>query len=116
MVFLSICAFNSLKMSISTTILAIIEGGYQIMFEDDEEEEGNILEKIDGFAEETVPRFANHQFRHHFRMSPTTFEDLLSKLHAVSVNRWGAAGHPEMLLEKQALIAIWSLSNIESFR
>lgn len=82
-------------MNIPIVALPLIKRGYEIMFEDDEEEDVNVLEKVDGFAEETVPRFANHQFRHHFRMSPTTCEDLFSKLHAVSANRLVAADHLE---------------------
>lgn len=93
-------------MNIPIVALPLIERDYEIMFKDDEEEDVNVLKKVDAFAEETVPRFANHQFRHHFRMSPTTFEDLLSKLHAVSANRLVAIGHPEMMLEEQAMVAI----------
>lgn len=86
--------------------------------EDDEEEscEGRILlAKVFNFAEETVPNFTNRQFYQHFRMSCTTFESLLSKVQSLQVvNR--ISGNPETTVEKQLMIALWYLANIESFR
>lgn len=106
-------------MDLNVTILAIAQG-YQIIFEDSDEEEAIVLAKTELFAEETVPRFTDRQFQQHFRMSPNTFENLLQKLHSVTerpnevVNV--TAGHPEIPMEKQVMITLWCLANIESFR
>ncbi|KAK9685406.1 DDE superfamily endonuclease [Popillia japonica] len=48
-------------------------------------------------------------------MSPETFEEFLKKLHTVT-ERNVLVGHPEILLEKQGMITLWCLANMESFR
>lgn len=96
-------------------VLAVVHQGYQIIFDDSDDEEIVGVEKIDNFAEETVPRFGNRQFKEHFRMKPETFEDFLQKLHAVS-NERVIVGKPEIFIEKQAMITLWYLANMESFR
>lgn len=100
-------------MDINRTVLAAVQG-HHIMFDSDDEESVN-LEKIKNFVEETVPYFTDRQFREHFRMSPETFEEFLKKLHTVT-ERNVLVGHPEILLEKQGMITLWCLANIESFR
>lgn len=88
---------------------------HEIIFEDSEDEENTIvLQKTENFAEEIVPQFTNRQFKEHFRMAPNTFEDFLRKLQ-VSTDRVGI-GHPEISLEKQAIVTLWCLANTESFR
>ncbi|KAJ8932762.1 hypothetical protein NQ314_014463 [Rhamnusium bicolor] len=91
-----------------------------MLLDDDEDDEETrlILQKVWGFAEETVPNFSDRQFHSHFRMTPTTFEDILRKMHAVAeINvQAHAGGNPETPIEKQLLIALWYMSNIESFR
>ncbi|KAF2895421.1 hypothetical protein ILUMI_10758 [Ignelater luminosus] len=58
----------------------------------------------------------NNQFKMHFRLSSTAFEDLLNKLHTCSNEENSSArGYPKMELEKGALIMLWCLGNIESF-
>lgn len=94
-------------------ILAFVHGHYIIF--DDDDEINETLEKVDNFAEETVPRYSDKQFKIHFRMSPGTFEAFLQQMHSVRINT-PSAGHPEMNLEKQALMTLWCLSNMESFR
>lgn len=81
---------------------------------DSDEEEKSCLDKIWGFAEETVPNFNDKQFVSHFRMTPTTFENLYNRIGAHWQTR--VDGKPEIALEKQLMIAIWYLANIESFR
>ncbi|KAG5880713.1 hypothetical protein JTB14_025556 [Gonioctena quinquepunctata] len=102
-------------MSIQKTVLAFALG-HQIIFDEDDEEEQCALEKVEHFAEETVPHFTDMQFKQHFRMSPQTFEDFLRKLHTVAGHDAVAVGHPEIALEKEAMIALWCLANMESFR
>lgn len=102
-------------MSIPEAILAAIHGHQLIFDDDDEKEQENPSAKVEDYAEEIVPRFSNSQFKEHFRMVPATFEDLLQKLHAVT-NKNVEVGHPEMKLEKQAMLTLWYLANTESFR
>jgi hypothetical protein len=84
----------------------------------DEDEDGdNVIEKIENFAESTVPNFNDKQFKGHFRLYPTTFEVLLQKLHEATDSLHDIhKGQPELPLEKQTLITLWCLANVESFR
>lgn len=83
----------------------------------DDENDFNKLEKVKCYFEETVPKYNFQQFKQHFRLTPTTYEILMGKLHSV-VDRteMRISGNPELTLEKQMLIALWYLANIESFR
>ncbi|KAF2895011.1 hypothetical protein ILUMI_11161 [Ignelater luminosus] len=82
---------------------------FQLFFEDSDEEEetDHQNDKVENFAEEVVPRMNNNQFKMHFRLSFTAFEDLLNKLHTCSNERNSSArGYPKMELEKGALIML----------
>ncbi|XP_018405660.1 PREDICTED: putative nuclease HARBI1 [Cyphomyrmex costatus] len=87
------------------------------MFFDDSEDEGKNLNipKVYEYAEEIFPRFSNKTFQMHFRVTPDTFEDLLTKIHSIKEN-YNNVGQKPLLLEKQLMITIWCLANIESFR
>lgn len=50
------------------------------MYESDSDDENEQIEKIQGFSETIVPHMSNRQFKMHFRLQPSTFEDLLVKL------------------------------------
>nr|CAI5853405.1 unnamed protein product [Callosobruchus analis] len=104
-------------MEIVKTAVITVEEGFDMFFNDDDDEANDVavLVKTEYFAEESVRRFSNKQFKEHFRISPSTFEDFLAKLYLVTRKR-SAPGHPEIVLEKQAMITIWCLSNMESFR
>lgn len=80
-------------------------------------EEVAMVPKVKNFAEQTVPQFAGHHFRQHFRVSIETFEKLLTYLIQIknSENR-RPDGRQELNLEKQLMICIWYLSNLESLR
>ncbi|KAB0803254.1 hypothetical protein PPYR_00224 [Photinus pyralis] len=81
------------------------------------EEEGATLPKVIDFAEYTVPRFDTHQFREHFRLLPDTFDIILGYLHDIKNREHRKPdGRQEIYLEKQLLITIWYLANLESFR
>lgn len=95
----------------------VLRFAVEIFFQDssdEDDEDSNILHKIWGFAEETVPNFTDRQFQSHFRITPTTFESLFSKLRLIDHRR--SDGNPEISVEKQLMITIWYLANIESFR
>lgn len=83
-------------------------------YDSDSEVEDTKLEKIWSYAETTVPYFSDKQFQRNFRMSSTTFEDLVQKCYTVRVEH--ASGHPRMSLEKEVMITVWYLENLESFR
>lgn len=100
-------------MSMPEAILVAIHG-YQMVFNEEEKQAGPSA-KVEGYAEEIVPHFSNMQFKQHFRMNPATFEDLLQKLH-VLVDKNVQVRHPEIKLEKQVMLTLWCLANIESFR
>lgn len=94
----------------------IINIGWDFFFQDDDtDDEEAILAKSLLFAEEVVPNYNHKQFRFHFRLNPGTFESILQKLHSVQVQHVHR-GHQEMSLEKQLLITIWYMANMECFR
>lgn len=78
----------------------------------DEEEEGNVIEKIESFAEITVPLRTDQEFKEHFRMIQSTFEDLLRKVDSV-MNYETKKGYPRTKLEKELMVSIWYLGNID---
>lgn len=88
----------------------------EMFFEDDSDDENaTVLYKTYGFAEETVSNFSDRQFQSHFRMTPTTFENLFRRIGELGEHT-RIDGNPEIPLEKQLMITIWYFSNIESFR
>ena len=57
----------------------------QFLFTDsDNKDDDNQLVKIKNYAESTVLHYTGRQFFIHFRMSPQTFESLLTKLIQIS--------------------------------
>lgn len=87
------------------------------IFEDDEQEETVSSAKIEDFVEITVPRFDSKQFKCHFRMQPQTFEILLLQIHGANDRLHQVfRGKPELSVEKQTLLTIWCLANLECFR
>ncbi|VEN45580.1 unnamed protein product [Callosobruchus maculatus] len=89
----------------------------QILEEEEEEGQGHVqtLEKTANFAEYTIVQFNDKQFKQHFRLNRETFEILLRELNNDNM-LVVQAGQPEILLEKQLLITLWCLANIECFR
>lgn len=81
----------------------------------DDESEETLFPKVAEYAEEIVPRLSNKTFKAHFRVNPETFEDLLSKIYSIQ-DHGVRCGHKSIALEKELMITIWYLSNIESFR
>lgn len=104
---------NIITTTVAQVVNVIIE---ELLSSDEEETDRNVLEKQENFAEITVPNFNSQQFKQHFRMNPETFESLLVKLHQNNEINGLRKGQPELKLEKQAMITIWYLANMESFR
>ncbi|KAJ8910340.1 hypothetical protein NQ315_004539 [Exocentrus adspersus] len=104
-----------------TTQLQIVRFAVDMLFGDDDNEyEENISfhEKVWGFAEQTVSNFTDRQFQVHFRLNPSTFDNLLEKMHHIDERNFQKiGGNPEVPLSKQLMITLWYLANnIESFR
>ena len=97
--------------------MAVIQYAKMIYCEDSSDEDDRVLEKIENYAEYTVPHMTDRKFQRHFRMNPETFEDLLRKMHVVyNDNHYKHVGFPRTAMEKETLIMIWYLGNIECFR
>lgn len=87
----------------------------EIFFEDEEDERMK-EPKVVNFVEDVVHNFNDRQFKMHFRMNPSTMENLLQSIEAIIPETPVIRGHPKLPLEKQLLLTIWYLANIESFR
>lgn len=96
-------------------LIPVIQLGYDLMMEDEEDEFCKSVEKVWGFAEAIVPKFEDRQFREHFRLTPNVFNDLIDKLNNFSCIS-SQRGHPEISLDKQVMMTLWYLGNMESFR
>lgn len=99
----------------------VIEFARNNLIDYSSDENDEILEKVDNFAELTVPYMSTQQFKMHFRMTPGTFEDLVRKMHLVQTNinnnnNIRTSRFPKTPLEKECMIMIWYLSNLECFR
>ncbi|XP_044755879.1 uncharacterized protein LOC123314580 [Coccinella septempunctata] len=107
-------AEGGIRSDVKVAILTVAHGNF--LFDEDEDEvDVNVNEKVENFAELIVPQYSDKQFQQHFRMKPSTFEDFLQKLSHVSHKSVGP-GPPEIKIEKQAMITLWCLANMESFR
>jgi hypothetical protein len=105
--------FSSINRKLVGTILRFANE-YIFNNDEDDELEVNITPKIYGFAEDIVPFMDNKQFKYHFRMSPSTFEILLNMLYSVFTGQ--TIGQPQIELDKQLLITVWFLANMECIR
>jgi hypothetical protein len=90
----------------------------EILYADEDEVENPERKqqiKIKNFAEQVVPAMHDRQFKMHFRLSRSTFDILLSRLYnlkTIDVK----SGTPEIKLNKQLLITLWYIANLECFR
>ncbi|KAI4455693.1 hypothetical protein MML48_9g00008709 [Holotrichia oblita] len=103
---------------LSKDLSLFLSYAYSMFFDDDDDDENITITKIYGFAESVVHRMVGDEFKSHFRLTSTKFEGLLTKLHATkdTSGHVEKGGTPKMPLEKEMLITIWYLVNIESFR
>lgn len=83
--------------------------------DDDERDKEVRLTKIENYVEVTIANYTGRQFFIHFRMTPATFEILLSRIAVVDPIPF-RSGNQETPLEKQLLLTIWYMANMESFR
>lgn len=86
----------------------------EVLFDNSEDEYEN-HEKERTYAEKIVPNMSDNQFKIHFRMNGATFENLLNKICRVAKKDL-TAGQPQIALDKQLMVVIWYLANLESFR
>lgn len=71
--------------------------------------------RIRGYVYNIVPRYNTNQFREHFRLTPTTFENLLNKL-APMLSPNGNEGRPTISPHTQLLAVLWLLATPDSYR
>lgn len=69
--------------------------------------------RIEGYIERIIPRMNTQQFRRHFRMSPTTYENLKAKLGPMLSFSEGKTVIP---VRKQLLGSLWLLATLDSYR
>lgn len=70
--------------------------------------------RIEGYVENTVPRFNAKQFRENYRMLPSTFELLENRLGPILVGDCG--NKPCIPVRTQLLASLWLLATPDSFR
>ncbi|KAI4467766.1 hypothetical protein MML48_2g00003172 [Holotrichia oblita] len=80
----------------------------------DDEEETNIPVRIENYVDKIIPNFTNEQFRQHFRMNRSTFEQLLPLI-SLSISTTHI-GRPSIAIEKQLLSVLWILATPDSYR
>lgn len=97
-------------------LIPIVHIGHNLMMEDDDTEESSNVEKVWNFAESTVPKFSSKQFKEHFRINPDVFIDFLNKIFNCVEDIGSKRGHPELDLDKQVMMTLWYIGNMESFR
>ena len=69
------------------------------------------------FFEVVVPCYSLDEFRGHFRMTRNTFESLSQELAATgSIPHGNRFGRKAIPLQKQVLIVVWFISNLEAMR
>lgn len=97
--------------------LPVVEFAKNVFLYSSSEDEDVVLEKVDNYAELTVPFLSDKQFKQHFRLNVHTFEDLLIKCNQILQNDNNFhSGFPKTTLEKELMITIWYLGNMESLR
>ncbi|KAE8746725.1 hypothetical protein FOCC_FOCC006589 [Frankliniella occidentalis] len=69
----------------------------------------------ENYYDVTVPRYTDRQFREHFRLTRTTYENLELRVgHLLQGNE--SEGRPRIEVRKQLLSVLWVLATPESFR
>lgn len=74
----------------AAVVISAVEAVLLLIEEEDEDEE----KKFYGFSEEIVPSFNDTQFKVHFRLDATTFEDLLCKAYSIKHPTPSKRGQP----------------------
>lgn len=70
--------------------------------------------KIHQYVENVVHHYLDDTFMENFRMKKVSFELLRLKISPI-LHRYGP-GQPQINTEKQLLLTIWTLANLECFR
>lgn len=71
--------------------------------------------RIEGFVEEVISRFTGKQFKEHFRLKPTVFNNLENILGNLLLNQH-ATGRLTVPIRKQLLATLWLLAIPDSYR
>ncbi|XP_029176612.1 protein ANTAGONIST OF LIKE HETEROCHROMATIN PROTEIN 1-like [Nylanderia fulva] len=70
--------------------------------------------RIEGYIEHTIPQLHREQFRQHFRMTPTTYNQLEQRLAPILQGDVGMKSH--IPVRKQLLATLWLLATPDSYR
>ncbi|XP_063439491.1 putative nuclease HARBI1 [Mytilus trossulus] len=73
-----------------------------------------VIPKVSNYYLETIPRFNDRDFKSHFRLSKTTCEVLLMKIHETTTSL--PQPGRQIDIEKRLLMFLWYIGNMESFR
>lgn len=111
----SINYYNSYYMMARNYLLPVIIFAKENYFEEDHQEQ-EMWEIISNFAEITVPNMNDNQFLFNFRLMPRTFEIIFTRLCTVHNLEEQNTSQVRTFLEKELLITIWYISNMESLR
>lgn len=71
--------------------------------------------RCEGYISDTTPRMTNKTFREHFRMTPSNFESLETRLGPVLFIT-NDTGRPMILVRNQLLSVLWLLAIPDSYR
>ena len=72
--------------------------------------------RVQGYAEQVVPLYPLDDFRRHFRVQRSTFDNLIRFLSPNGLERLDRRGRPSLSCEKQLLITLWMLAAQETIR
>lgn len=74
--------------------MCVLQAGYELFFDDSDEESDYGQPKVENYVEQMIPRMTTHQFKRHFRMHINVFEITLGYLHEMETATVNP-GHPE---------------------
>ena len=109
------------KEELKAVCLSMVLAAEDILFDSDsdnsEADTQCSVSSLKGFAEKVVPLMSDEEFKQHFRLSRSTFENFLVALeNKVSSEFSGNVGRHTVCADKQILITLWMLATPDSYR
>ncbi|XP_064469730.1 putative nuclease HARBI1 [Ornithodoros turicata] len=109
--------------SSSFVLQEIVMGGMLIVSvleesldDDTNERERQRIPKVSEYAEETIRDMSSETCKSHFRLLPRTIQQLSTILGPLLGEGEVGCGRPQVPAQKQLLITVWCLANMECFR
>ncbi|XP_064482145.1 uncharacterized protein LOC135394960 [Ornithodoros turicata] len=94
-------------------IVSVLE---ESLDDDTNDRERQRIPKVSEYAEETIRDMSSETFKSHFRLLPRTIERLSTILRPLLGEGEVGCGRPQVPAQKQLLITVWCLANMECFR